>query len=263
MRLYYAIIPLTALALSIATAIPGLASEYLYVTINQHEALGAENYSFRAAVNNSNANTCKLETPLGIYHAVSNGDYFPFEAGEFLSDHSNLDFVEMSSVIEPGWILTWNEGLETQTVAELSFNRVEEGVFPMPPIIIRPSDGAGDIPPDTPVEWFFGGEDPCAVSGKAIICTTSPTNSLVCTNTDTCTVDSWQPDAPFNSGTWSVEVINASWLQDNHEGLIINGYPWELDSHRWLNVRGVDSHLFAVVPTRNYSFSIVKSLYRP
>jgi hypothetical protein len=242
-----------------------LAINNLEIGLERKDVGGAFEYTIWFSSNKDGAGGGTLQTPAGTYVLGPwDGDWIP--APQFWLDHQGLTFAEMQTRIGTNWVLTWDPGLATETVAQIGFGPVTAGEFPATPVIAQPADGATGIAPDASLVWNYGAADPCNPAPDEIqACVAQPTPEQ-CAEMGSCTDVTWTPPIPMLPGTTTMAVMVRLDIRDVADGIggPITGDPWVLGNLEWLAVEAIDISTFEVAPSavESLGFGRIKALYR-
>jgi hypothetical protein len=219
-------------------------------------------YEVDFETNKVGATTCEVITGSGLY-ACSDpsgmGQGFVPDPN-FFRDHVNLTYNDFLDTISAGWRLTWDAGLATETVANISFEDVgslgmiDANDFLAVPVITNPLNGTSDLSPHTRIDWTYAGlTDPNDAWLFQLDVVDVELFGPSGASRDSDELDlgtlSWTPADPLTPGSWLAEVSNAfdPGLVADGTGGPITGDPWVLDNTDWLDLQSVDRSQFAVV----------------
>jgi hypothetical protein len=240
------------------TAFPSRADDdFLWIMLVKDQMNSSYEYSIFFDANKDGATTCTLETP-----SDPGGSACPFgpddrDLSGFI--RTGLTCTELEAEIETAgtdWTLVWDEGLGTETVADIDFGTInfncenESGATEWPsdfPTITNPLDGASGVSPDTSVDWTWPAS-PVLYSVAAV---------LVGPNSDVRgsgklphppPPTSWPPDSPLTPGQWIAVAMNEDRdIRTVSTGLTITGDSWPLDNDSgWLGANSLDISDFTV-----------------
>jgi hypothetical protein len=156
----------------------------------------------------------------------------------------------------PDWTLTWDEGLETETIATIDFGSVLESDWLSFPTITNPLDGASGVPPTTSIDWTWPAS-PVLDNVEALLFAGTLADVISgATNETYGSGELDHPPAPItwdppllSPGTWTAFVSNEDTeLREVPEGILIEGDDWVLENSDWLAASSLGISEFDVVP---------------
>lgn len=213
------------------------------------------------------ATTCDLSTPQGDYSFdCPDGTWLPGQ--DFLDDHSNMAFAELSAVIEQPWILIWDQGFAEEVTVTIDFGVIAEDEFPGEPTLLYPEDGAVYVRPDPnpiTVDWTYA-QDPCEAQPDEVIVVMHGPEGVELIGEEVteydCNITEWTPPVPLAEGLWDVTIINLIAARDIPVGLSVDPPGgWEFDNFDWLDLEAPTGADFAV-PVDRKSLGAIKSMFR-
>jgi hypothetical protein len=176
-----------------------------------------------------------------------------------------MSFAELTGQISEDWILTWDEGLSSETICTISFGTVAESEFLLMPTITSPVDGEVVVNPDPnpPVlTWTYAPTPPChAQIDDVAVQLRDPAGVANFYEIIDCNTTSWTPPAPLSNGNWRFRVLNMWSIRDVPDGLQTTGDPWVLDNSDWLALTSVGESQCEVVPISSSSWGSIKVFY--
>ena len=261
-----------ALLLLSVTATSASATNSLEITIDRAEGSGSILvYSVSMTASKDIAATCELVTPTGNYSFIDMGyvgaTFSPDQA--FYDDYANVTFAELTAALSGGWTLTFDAGFPNQTVVHIDFGTVLESDFPRDPTLTAPQNGVPIKIPGAPnpptIEWTYGPGAPCdAQPGRveAAAFRSSPVSARG-SGYLPCNSLSWTPEAPLESGTWLFVIFNLTLdYRQTPNGIDVMEGSWGMANDEWLCLRSSDWSQNDVVPTKAWSWGVIKALYR-
>ncbi len=226
-----------------------IADEANWMEIDIRKHVGG--YDIDAEARKLGATTCSLSVPSGAYelNPFDNGVYSGFRIeNHFGGQYQDMSFAQVGTAIGSDWVMTWDEGLPTQTVATIRIGTVEEDEWDSLPTITNPLPGAVDVSPNTSIEWTHDGP---AVDGHcASVEQMGGALWYDCDEFASNDVTTWTPPAGLVGGTWLAKVIyfnSVRFVSDGIGGSIV-GDPWVLENEDWLSLTAEDYSQFTVVP---------------
>jgi len=249
---------------------PAQSSNYLEIMFDRSDVDGGGfEYSVLFVANKDGAISVSLDTPLGSYPCEPFGSgWVPEQSGSYWNDHYDLSWSTFMDLIGDDWILIWDEGLPTQTVAHIGYGSVDETGFFDLPNIVYPASGSTYLDGVSHVEWNYGATSPClAQLDEVEICVVDVLLEPICQEATSCDVTRINLDTALSAGEHRIEVRNAL---DNARatadgiGGAVTGDPWVLDNSSWLALRSIGVTIFSgeIVETDDISFGAVKHMYR-
>ena len=242
------------------------ADNVLEIAVIKEEGDGGYVYTVAFFANKEDAPTCQLTSVSGTYTLEMFYDGFSPE-NDYWPAHLKLTFTELASAISGYWTLTWDQGLATETVAEIDIGILEESDFMPVPVITVPADGATDVAPDTAIEWTYDASGPCTAQTDFQMVFLADAYLVVLSSPElACEVRSWTPGEQLHDGQWMAQVHDTVAARFTADGIggPVTGDPWILDNEDWLDLQSVGIADFEVttVITETLSFGDVKALYR-
>jgi hypothetical protein len=264
----------TVILLLLSAVLPALTTagepNFFEVVIARYESSGSVLlYEIGAGADKEGATTCELVTPSGTYSLFEADGEFRTEQ-QFIDDHTDMSFAEMTAEIAVDWVLTWDASLSTETVATISFGSIPEEDFLLVPTLTVPVDQAIIVVDPPTMEWTYGATLPCNAQLSDIEASISDqvqpdagtgqgNDSFACSDT------SWTPDSPFGVGTWFFRIANSvSSYRNVPDGISITGDSWTLQNSDWLALQSIDrsENVIQSVSTEERSWGAIKTLYR-
>jgi hypothetical protein len=271
---------LTALTtISLLFGITGISmAENLLEVIFQRMNIDGGGFEYRAifAANKDGAVSASLTTPLGTYACEPFGNgWIPEQAGSYWNDHFDLPWADFSTLIADDWILIWDEGLATETIAHVGYGTVTEANFPHLPTITYPIDGNNYPAGVWHVDWDYGAMTPEVAQPEKSdieICIADvmfqPVCQTVCDDVPGgCSLTTAYLTTPYGAGEHLIEVRNIYEKERataDGIGGPITGDPWELDNDEWLALESNALSIIngTIVEVNNVSFGHLKAMYR-
>jgi hypothetical protein len=214
---------------------------FLEVVLSKDRVDSTDEYGVSFEAGKDGATTCGLVTPSDTFDC-SNGD---------IVISLGLSWEDLEAEIGTGagtdWTLTWDEGLSTETIAQVDFGSVLESDWLSLPTITNPSDGASGVPPDTSIDWGWPGDPD--LSDELEVALFGPNNERRYSDELAGDTTSWTPLSPLAPGEWDAVVMNPNAdIRAVPDGLSFSGDPWVLENSEWLAADSIDISTFNVVP---------------
>jgi cysteine-rich repeat protein len=226
-------------------ALPSTAEAEDFLEINLLK-YGVDSYGIAYSAGKDGATSCKLATPSD----PSGSECFDGVI------RWNLDWAGLQAEIgTPGddWILTWDEGLPSETIANIDFTTISVSDWLTLPAITNPADGEHDVSPDAVIEWAWptspdlGGVEAGLFVGDLEELVPGPI-SAACATPDSFPPDQtvWDPPC-LGIGTWTAMVFNEDeYLRAVPHGIVIEKGEWDLENDEWLASDSIGISTFTV-----------------
>ena len=259
----------TIFSLVLAAAPPCFAENSLNVFLGRMDTFGSGTvFIARVVTNKDGATAAVLTTPQGSYPLQNLGPYwYPAIYGPFEADHSGLPWVDMATVVASDWILVWDEGLPTETTANIGFGQLSEADFAPVPFITYPEKGVEYPMGVSWVEWNYGAEDPCVgpVGETRVLIYDAAGGHQESFGPLPCDAGYVAFSLPSFGADHIVLVdkqINQRATVDGIGGAI-TGDPWVLENEYWLMLSSRDQTAFngPIVNVKEMSFGSLKAMF--